>query len=223
MSQPVSTCPLGCRGGRLRSWGDRGALAFLVLGLSVAPRCTVADECQGEYDRLLPLITLNQFVYFNDLNTATLAGSNASTSSYFNSFKLLTFPKQTSKAFTCNKSHTSVLCQLAAFNVDHEPFNNEIPVETMLARAGNTPSLWQCQKGGLPTAAYPHGGWVLSTVQNVSSPYIRQAKLLSQAERFIDAISTSNGDGGLVNRAVSTERPTESWGPPQGPCDANHA
>jgi hypothetical protein len=143
-------------------------------------------------------------VYFNDLNTVTIAGDNASTSSYFNSFKLLTLPKRTQDAFICNHTSTSVLCQLAAFNTDHQPFNDEIPVETSLARASNTPAMWQCRKGSeLPVALAANGGWQLRSVQNVSSPYIRQAKLLTQAQLFISAISSAGGDGELVDRAVS--------------------
>lgn len=155
-------------------------------------------SCTDHYNRLLPLITLNQFVYFNDLNTNTIAGANASTSSYFNSFKLLTFPKRSSDAFMCNTTDMAVLCQLAAFDTNHEPFNNEIPVETTLAKAGNSPNVWECIEGQVP-----QGGWQLRSVQNVSSPYIRQAKLLTQAQLFITAISSSGGNGALVDRLVS--------------------
>eukprot|EP00038_Savillea_parva_P000810 m.98816 g.98816 ORF g.98816 m.98816 type:complete len:1089 (+) comp10280_c0_seq1:404-3670(+) len=186
--------------GRAMRWSAYPAVVVCALAtLSALP--ALADECSGQYDRLMPLSTLNKFVYFNDLNTDTIAGTNASTSSYFNSFKMLTFPKRTPDSFTCNGSESTVLCQLAAFDVNHEPFNNEIPVETTLARAGNSPTLWECTTGLANTVLAPNGGWQLRSVQNVSSPYIRQAKLLKQAELFIDAISTG---GELVDRFVSS-------------------
>jgi hypothetical protein len=90
--------------------------------------------------------------------------------------------------------------QLAAFDIDEKPFNNEVPEEATLARAGNSANLWNCNRT-LPSA-FPHGGWQLSSRQNVSSPFIRQAKLLTQAYSFITAISSADGDGILVDRQV---------------------
>jgi hypothetical protein len=69
-------------------------------------------SCEDLYSKLQPLSTLNPYVFFNDLNTSTVAGANASSSAYFNSFKMTTFPKETSSSFACNGTAASVLCQV---------------------------------------------------------------------------------------------------------------
>ena len=79
-----------------------------------------------------------------------------------------------------------------------------MPEETTLARGGNAPGLWTCIKNITPGSLYQNGGWQLTSTQNVSSPFIRQAKLLTQANSFISAISSADGDGILVNRLVDS-------------------